>query len=413
MKAFVPILFFAILALPGCTGAGSSKPSSHSTPPAEVLQISDEMELATVRLTAKAEERLGISVGSVKLQDIVKRRPYPGVVVVPPENQTVLLAPVAGTVHYNGPLPLAMGTAVSQGQSLFSLDPVQTKDDFALGPAQRDQLNTNRITVEQGAAALQGRIDVAKAELKAAKIEKERAVQLFDEKVGSRRRVDETTARVKMAEETLKAAEREKSTLRKVDRQPKAWSPTPLVQLAPISGTILRTLVSSGQSVSAGQPLLELVNLGRLWVRVRVPQGEAKDIQKSDDARLFTTDRQLQAEPVKGPPTADQTTSTVDLYYVVENSGSALTPDQRLEVSLPLKGSGQSLVVPTASILYDHHGGAWVYVRTEPLMYKRFRVLVDISTEDGYTVLVKGPELGSSVVVDGAAELFGVEFGND
>ena len=136
-----------------------------------------------------------------------------------------------------------MGTAVSQGQSLFSLEPLQTKDDFALGPAQRDQLNTSRITVEQSAAALQGRIEIAKAELKAAKIEQDRAVQLYEQKVGSRRMVDQTTARVKMAEETLKAAERERKTLRQVDRRPQEWSPAPLPQRAPITGTILRTPV--------------------------------------------------------------------------------------------------------------------------------------------------------------------------
>ena len=414
MIAFLNFLILLVASLlAGCGGANSSKSSAHSTPPAEVMQISDELELATVRLTPKADQRLGISVAPVQLQDVVNRRPYPGVVVVPPESQTALLAPVAGTVHYTGPGPLAMGTAVSQGQSLFSLEPLQTPDDFALGPAQRDQLNTSRITVEQSAAALQGRIEIAKAELKAAKIEQDRAVQLYEQKVGSRRMVDQTTARVKMAEETLKAAERERKTLRQVDRRPQEWSPAPLPQRAPITGTILRTPVASGQSVSAGQPLLELVNLGRLWARVRVPLAEAKDILKDEEAIIVLPDGEIRATPVKGPPTADQTTSTIDLYYVFENRGYTLSPDQRMEVSLPLKGSGRNLVVPTASVLYDHHGGTWVYVRTEPLIYKRVRVVVDRALENGRSVLLEGTEVGTQVVVDGAPELFGVEFGND
>ncbi|MCA9781315.1 MAG: hypothetical protein KC800_31570, partial [Candidatus Eremiobacteraeota bacterium] len=195
MTAFHFLLLLIASLLSGCSGRPSTQPSGHPAPPAEVMQISDELQLATVKLTAKADQRLGISVHPVQKTDVANRRPYPGVVVVPPENQTVLLAPVAGTVHYTGPGALAMGTAVSQGQPLFSLEPLQTKDDFALGPAQLDQLNTSRITIEQSAAALQGRIDIAKADLKAAKIEQERAVQLFEEKVGSRRRVDETTAR--------------------------------------------------------------------------------------------------------------------------------------------------------------------------------------------------------------------------
>lgn len=403
------LLFTLMFLGAGCGGASS--PSSHPTPPAAVMQISDELELAHVRLTEKAEKRLGVAVFEVKRQTVSNRRAYPGVVVVPPQKQTTLFAPVAGTVEYTGPEPLAVGTAVTRGQSLFSLLPLQTAGDFALGPAQIDQLNANRIAVEQSAAAIATRIAVAEAELQAAEIELRRSTELFEQKVGSRKRVDDAVARRNIARETVEAAKREKQTIRRVDHAPKPWSPTPLSQVAPMSGTILRVMVSSGQSVSAGQPLLDLVDLGRLWIRVRVPQSEASEVL-AQEAEVSVSGQNFQAKPVKGPPTADQTTSTFDLYYELENSRDSLGPDQRVTATLALKGAGQHLVVPAASILYDIHGGAWVYVRTEPQTYRRVRVVVE-SLRDGLAVLSEGPEPGVQVVADGAAEIFGVEFGND
>lgn len=376
------------------------------------MQISSELELANVRLSEKAEKRLGVTVFAVKREKIANRRSYPGVVVVPPQSQTTLMAPVAGTVDYVGPQPLAVGTAVSRGQSLFSLMPMQTSGDFALGPGQVDQLNSNRIAVEQSAAAIQTRIDVAEADLAGAQIELRRSTELFEQKVGSRKRVDDATVRRNLAQETLDAAKREKKTLRRVDDVPKAWSPSPVVQDSPLSGTMLRVLVSSGQSVSAGQPMLDLVDLSRLWIRVRVPQAEAKDVVRQEPAGISVSGHDVQARSVKGPPTADQLTSTLDLYYEVNNPQAVLGPDQRVMASLALKGSGEHLVVPTGAILYDINGGSWVYVRTEPRVYRRVRVLVDMAV-DGKTVLAEGPEPGTEVVVDGAAEIFGVEFGND
>jgi cobalt-zinc-cadmium efflux system membrane fusion protein len=77
---------------------------------------------------------------------------------------------------------------------------------------------------------------------------------------------------------------------------------------------------------------------------------------------------------------------------------------------MPLKGDAESLVVPYASILYDLNGGAWVYEAMGKHVFARRRVVVDhvVGPE---AVLALGPKPGTKVVTDGAAELFGTEFG--
>ena len=82
----------------------------------------------------------------------------------------------------------------------------------------------------------------------------------------------------------------------------------------------------------------------------------------------------------------------------------------RVGVSLLVKGEAESLTVPDAAILYDIHGGAWVYTQLEGDRFQRARVIVD-HVQGETAVLAGGPEVGTQVVVDGAAELFGTEFG--
>ena len=54
--------------------------------------------------------------------------------------------------------------------------------------------------------------------------------------------------------------------------------------------------------------------------------------------------------------------------------------------------------------------GTWVYRRSAPQAYERVRVEVS-HLVDGLAVVRRGVRAGDEVVVAGAAELFGTEFG--
>lgn len=69
-----------------------------------------------------------------------------------------------------------------------------------------------------------------------------------------------------------------------------------------------------------------------------------------------------------------------------------------------------SLVAPRAAILHDAYGGTWMYEARSAQTYVRRRVAVS-DIVDTFAVLDQGPEAGTRVVTDGAAELFGTEFG--
>jgi multidrug efflux pump subunit AcrA (membrane-fusion protein) len=116
------------------------------------------------------------------------------------------------------------------------------------------------------------------------------------------------------------------------------------------------------------------------------------------------------ARPVTAPPTGDPLAATIHLYYQVENREQLLRPGQRVGVTLPLKGTETSMVVPRSSLVRDAHGGSWVYVNIAPHTYARQRVFVDRVVGD-LAALLHGPKVGAKVVSQGAAELYGAEFG--
>ena len=68
------------------------------------------------------------------------------------------------------------------------------------------------------------------------------------------------------------------------------------------------------------------------------------------------------------------------------------------------------MIVPYGAIFYDSMGNAWVYTNPEGLSYIRTAVSIE-RIEGDVAVLAAGPEVGTAVVSQGAALLYGTEFG--
>jgi hypothetical protein len=116
------------------------------------------------------------------------------------------------------------------------------------------------------------------------------------------------------------------------------------------------------------------------------------------------------ARPVSAPPSANAVAGTVDIFYALDNRARAWRVGQRVAVGLPMGGVAQGLTIPTAAIVRDINGGEWVYRKTGVNTYERQRIEV-ASTSGTTALLARGLERGAEVVTDGAAELFGTEFG--
>ena len=97
-----------------------------------------------------------------------------------------------------------------------------------------------------------------------------------------------------------------------------------------------------------------------------------------------------------------------DLNQVILTEEAA----QRIAVATaPVVESGPDRVaVPVAAVIYDAEGATWVYTEVAPLTFVRQRVTIARVT-GAVAVLQSGPPPGVPVVIVGAAELLGSEYG--
>jgi hypothetical protein len=256
-------------------------------------------------------------------------------------------------------LPLAVGEG---SEALIDLAPPQTPAEFL-------KLAELQVTAD-------GEVSQAKVKLEAAKLALDRASKLVASQTASERALEEARA----AHELAKAADNQ--------------------------ATSKRALLGRGLASS--------LDGRRWWVRTRILAADATTLDPQAAARVtrpgsatFITAGRITSAPASANPLA----ATVDWYFEIDDPERQRRPGERVEVRIPLAGAGEPrLTLPWSAVLHDIHGGQWVYEMTGPTTFVRRRVQV-ARVVGSSAVLATGPPIGAKIVTDGAAELFGVEFG--
>jgi RND family efflux transporter MFP subunit len=417
VKESRPVVFVAIcLAVGfGCQRPGESGPAK-SAAPAKVAQSADEEDLGTITLTPKADERLGIRTVPLESVEIQAKRTLGGEVVVPPGQTIEVSAPLAGTLMVpEGGVAPSPGSLVTVGQPVFRLAPLLTPERDVLTPAERVHVARAKADIATAQIEAARQIESAEVDVEAAQIAYDRAVQLLGDKAGSQRSVDEAQARLKLAREALTTAQARHELLARIRLDEEAGELNCRDIMAPITGVLQSIEAMPGATVPAGARLFRVVKLDPLWIRVPVYVGHRREIDTDSDALVAEYGQSADVPPSRGkyvtaPPSANPDASTIDLFYELSNDDARWYPGQRLAVTIPLQTREKRLVAPYSAVIYDIHGGAWVYEQIAPQTFVRRRVEVQY-VDGAKAILSAGPEPGAKLVVEGAAELFGTEFG--
>lgn len=378
-----------------CSCGGNHQSAEKAQPPARVENAVKESALSSVTLSPQAEERLGIATVRAEIRNLPGSLALGGEIVSLPGNEVKVAAPVAGTVlkSEKGEVPSA-GQLVKQGQEILRL--LMLPPDKELVGARED------------VAVKQEQFDVAQAKAN-------RAKQLLANKAISEKAFEEAQVELTRARAALKAATARLNLLSNTDIDAAASSLSTLVLESPLEGVIQRIYVAPGQTVPASTVLFEVASLRPVWIRVPVYVGDlAKiDLQKEAIVKPLGSHQSsvfIPARPVAGPPLSDADSAASYLFYEIANTDRLFRIGQKVSVSLIKKSLENTLIVPWAAILYDIYGGTWVYARIAPHVYSRRRVEVS-HIVDEFAVLTQGLAAGDEVVVAGAAEIFGTEFG--
>ncbi len=414
-----PICIAALHALmPMLLGAGdpSTKSGKKANPPAVVSNVIKESDLTTIKLQPKAEARLGIKTATIKVEEVRQTRMYGGQAIVPEGRSITVAAPLTGTVApvtpHTFPRP---GAYVAKGKPMLRLLPVVATEKEVLTPSERISLARARADLEAARVQAKGEQEAAKVQLEAAKIKVDRTKRLRLDNVGSVKAVDEARAEYELAEARLKAAQAKTEVLKSTIIDLGSGNLATLTMSSPVDGVIKSVQVSANQSVAAGTPMFQVIGVDPLWIRVPVYVGDLKKIDEKKPVRVRGLADPVGsparvAKPVTAPPSGNPAASTIDLFFEVDNHDGVFRPDQRLIAIVPLGNTEKRKTVPWSAILYDVHGGTWVYENVEPHVFVRRRVEL-IRVVEQKAILARGPETGAKIVTAGAAELFGTEFG--
>lgn len=398
------------------TGCGK-KPAAaaKAEAPFKLDHPGNESALNTITLPEEAEKHLGLRTAPVEERNVRKRRVYGGDVVLPTGASIVVAAPVGGTLEAvsRSGAP-EVGSRVGRNDPVFILKPLLSVERGKLTPAERAALAQLKMTLADLQIAAEGQVQTAQVQVDAAT-----KILNIDERMQkdgtiARRTVENSRAALGQAEKQLEAAQRRVEMLKKIDLDSDDGDVTPIPIVSPRDGFVKTQLATVGQIVSVGTPLFEVMDCDPIWVKVPVYAGEMHsiDLKRAASIEPLGGDGAAPktAEPVRAPPTADPQAATVDLYYELPNAGAALRPGERVEVALALRGEEQSRVIPFSAVEHDIYGGQWVFEEIAPHQYVRRRVQVPYIA-DNMAVLESGPAVGAKIVVEGAAELWGTEFG--
>ncbi|MHB1123181.1 MAG: efflux RND transporter periplasmic adaptor subunit [Ramlibacter sp.] len=263
---------------------------------------------------------------------------YPARVVLPPRQEQVISAPLAGVIDQ---LLVMENDAVRAGQPLARLASPE------LGELQLRLME----------AASQNR-------LAARTLQRER--QLFAEGIIAQRRVQEAEAaaaqhqaRQRQGEAALRLAGLDNATIRRVANG--ATVDSVLILRARTSGLVSHLDVKPGQRVQPADALVRIADTSRLWLDVQVPVGWQGGAASVKGLPMTVVGREIVAAGQSlGATVSDSQTLT--LRAEVKRGAQLLRPGEFVQVRLPL-AAAPGWNVPLASVVRQD-GKAFVFVRT-------------------------------------------------
>ena len=334
---------------------------------------------ANFKVSEQQMQALGIQVASLQNQAAPVVVSLPAQVIVPPNREQVISAPITG---------LAVQLFVQQNQVVKQGAPLLRLTSPELGQLQLQLLHaSSRATLARQVA------------------QRERA--LFDEGIIPRRRVEETQA---AAQESLAALNQAKSALRLT-----GFSDVVIARIAAsgkledsltlraaTQGTVVDIDVKLGQRVDSSTALLRLAQTDILWLDIQAPAAGAANWQPG--SKLKVQGRDSTARVASIGSSVSTGSQTVTLRAVVESGAGALRPGEFVTVELPSLVVSAGWDVPLSAVAHDGDQ-AYVFVRRADGFDAR---PVKVTASAGQRVRVQGAlKAEDAIAVSGVVALKG------
>ena len=175
---------------------------------------------------------------------------------------------------------------------------------------------------------------------------------------------------------------------------------------APFSGVISKKFAEKGQNVGAGTQIAKLVAVGRMKVKISVPESEMAQItvgQKADVTIEALGGASMQATVTEKGVAADPLSRSYDVKLSLPKADRKLLPGMVADVALRGGNASMACILPAHIVQIDERNNEFVWLAVGGKAVKRI-VTVGGFTADGVTV-TSGLADGDMVITAGAQKV--------
>ncbi len=230
----------------------------------------------------------------------------------------------------------------------------------------------------------------ARAALREAQDEFERAKRLVDAEAAPQRRLHEAENRLQAAREALAGFG-------------PAGAGGRIVIRAPIGGAVASRTITPGSRVEAGAPLFTIVDSRLVWLSVNVPSAQAPLVGRTSGASFLiegSPRRYLSSRTVAIGNIIDPQSRTVRALYEVANPDASIRVGSNARVSVRTGQRASGVLIPASAVL-DEDGRSIIYVQPDGEAFEKREVRLG-GEDNGFVLVLDGVKAGERVV-SGAA----------
>ena len=335
----------------------------------------------SLQLDPFTRKRMGIQLEPAVSRSVMKTISVPAMVILPPESRSEVSTQIPGNIRS---IEVTPGQRVKQGDVLFEISgtELQSLQLDLLRSSLEAQLFRNRFE----------RLDAAKTD----------AI--------SRRNLIETLAKAEQLESRVASLKNQLATLGIAESsiqdliESKKVIPTLAVR-ASIDGFVSRFNTTLGESIVAGQRLIEIQDLDQIWIEASIPVDQANDVALDAVGHvhaLVSPDTNFEATVARIGPVVDAGTRVRNAWLASDSIPASLQLREGMLMNVlfrtqPLESQ---LAVANSALIRD--GLHWfVFVQSSNGSLERRQVTRGRS-DDNFTQIQAGLVQGEFVVVSGS-----------
>jgi len=178
---------------------------------------------------------------------------------------------------------------------------------------------------------------------------------------------------------------------------------------APIAGTVMDWYVKPGMQVKAGEPLVRIADMSRMWMSVHLPAAKRSAIENPGNAVFYVQGidkmfglKELNGRLISAGRQVDPETRTLPFIYEIDNR-EGLHSGLFVTAEIDTRQKEKVLAIPESALI-EEEGNFVVYVQTGGESFEKRRITTGIRNR-GLVEVTSGLNEGEHIVTKNAYQV--------